>query len=460
MLNRSKFIALLMLVCAWPALAWGQQEMRSSTKGSSTPLPITGSAIDADHNGLDVNIVGGSAGVGGTEYGEDTAHVSGDKVTMAGVVQQAADAALSTDGDRSVLQVDSNGYLKVNIKAGAGSGGTAMTDDAAFTPATTTGTPAFFMFDDVAPDSVNEGDGGIGRMSANRNQYVTIRDAAGNERGLNIDANGALAVGSVPTDPFGANADAASAAGSISAKLRFIASIGIPITGTVTVGSHAVTNAGIFATQPTSVVPGTGATNLGKAEDAAHTTGDTGVAILAKRTDTPATSGGTDGDYVTINSDAAGYVYTVPRSSGSTGAAPPDRASYLAGLASGATGGFLTGIPVADSFANINVSTATTTLLVTGVSGRHVRISSLNLLTAGANNVALISGTGATCGTGTTGMNGGTTAASGWNFAANSGITQGNGLGTINQTNATGDSVCIVTSAATQLSGRLAYAIY
>lgn len=53
----------------------------------------------------------------------------------------------------------------------------------------------------------------------------------------------------VPSDPFGANADAASATGSISAKLRFIASTGIPITGTVTVGSHAVTNAGTFVTQ-------------------------------------------------------------------------------------------------------------------------------------------------------------------------------------------------------------------
>lgn len=45
--------------------------------------------------------------------------------------------------------------------------------------------------------------------------------------GLSVD------VTRVPTDPFGANADAASATGSISAKLRFIASTGIPITGTV-----------------------------------------------------------------------------------------------------------------------------------------------------------------------------------------------------------------------------------
>lgn len=41
---------------------------------------------------------------------------------------------------------------------------------------------------------------------------------------------GDVDVVSVPADPFGANADAASASGSISAKLRFIASTGIAIT--------------------------------------------------------------------------------------------------------------------------------------------------------------------------------------------------------------------------------------
>jgi hypothetical protein len=179
---------------------------------------------------------------------------------------------------------------------------------------------------------------------------------------------------------------------------------------------------------------------------------------------------GTGVQRVTIASDSTGTMIATqataanlnmrPDTSGATGAAPPARAGYIGGLTSGATGGFLTGFAVCDSYANVTVSTATTTLLVTGVSGRHVRICGLSLVTTAANNVALISGTGATCGTGTTGMTGGTTAATGYNFTANSGISQGNGLGTINKTNATGDSVCIVTSAATQLSGRLAYAIY
>lgn len=142
-----------------------------------------------------------------------------------------------------------------------------------------------------------------------------------------------------------------------------------------------------------------------------------------------------------------------------TGAAPPANAILHAGLGSGATGGFLTAMPVCDSFFAINISTATTTLAVTGVSGRHVRICGISLLSAAADNVGIISGTGATCGTGT-GAIVGTTAATGYNFPANGGIAYGSGIGTIMRTVATGDSVCIITGAATQHSGHISYTIY
>jgi hypothetical protein len=151
---------------------------------------------------------------------------------------------------------------------------------------------------------------------------------------------------------------------------------------------------------------------------------------------------------------------TQDASTSATGAAPPAKAGYVGYLGSGATGGFLTGATVGDTYKNINVSTATTTLLVTGVSGRQVRISAMHMITAAANNVALIEGTGATCGTGSAGMAGGTTAATGYNLAANGGIAFGSGLGTVMQTATTGDSVCVVTSANVQLSGGLQYSIY
>ena len=120
---------------------------------------------------------------------------------------------------------------------------------------------AGFVFDDGSPDSVDEGDAGYARMSANRNLYVNIRDNAGNERGLNIDASGNL-----------------------SAKLA--ANSGVDI-GDVDV---------------TSIVPGTAATNLGKAQDSAAGGTDTGVAAMAIRDDEVSTLGA-DGDYVNLVAD-------------------------------------------------------------------------------------------------------------------------------------------------------------
>jgi hypothetical protein len=49
-------------------------------------------------------------------------------------------------------------------------------------------------FDDTTPDSVDEGDGGALRMSANRNLYVNLRDGAGNERAANVNANSRLEI--------------------------------------------------------------------------------------------------------------------------------------------------------------------------------------------------------------------------------------------------------------------------
>ena len=57
-------------------------------------------------------------------------------------------------------------------------------------------------------------------------------------------------------------------------------------------------------------IPCTGATNLGKAEDAAHSSGDVGVMPLAVRNDDIAALGGADGDYAPLQVNAAGALYT------------------------------------------------------------------------------------------------------------------------------------------------------
>lgn len=132
------------------------------------------------------------------------------------------------------------------------------------TDSTGTGIAAVGMigqFDDVSPGTVTENRFGNIRMSVRREMYQQIRDAAGNERGLNISANNNISVDTVTT-----------------------------LTGT------------------TTLTPGTGATNLGKAEDAAHTTADVGVFSLGVRNDTLADTTNANTDYTQISTDIKGRV--------------------------------------------------------------------------------------------------------------------------------------------------------
>ena len=100
--------------------------------------------------------------------------------------------------------------------------------------------------------------------------------------------------------------------------------------------------------------------------------------------------------------------------------------------------------------------------LFAGTSAKKNFICSLNIITATAQNIALVEGTGTVCATNIYGLAGGTTAATGWNFAANGGLTQGNGHGFLmggdNDTNGAAANVCLLLSGAGQVSGALTYA--
>lgn len=50
------------------------------------------------------------------------------------------------------------------------------------------------VFDDTSPTTITENNFGFLRMSSNRNLYGTIRDAAGNERGANVNSSNQLSV--------------------------------------------------------------------------------------------------------------------------------------------------------------------------------------------------------------------------------------------------------------------------
>lgn len=82
----------------------------------------------------------------------------------------------------------------------------------------------------------------------------------------------------------------------------------------------------------TSLTPGTSATNLGKAEDAVHTTGDTGVMILGVRNDSAgSTFVSGNGDYSPIAVNNRGAIYTVDNANAYDVTLSTDTSAYTDG---------------------------------------------------------------------------------------------------------------------------------
>lgn len=164
-------------------------------------------------------------------------------------------------------------------------------------------------------------------LGVRKDSAASLATADGNVTPLQIDSGGALLV--------------SSGGGGVSASISSV----VPGTGATNLGkaedgAHATGHTGVMmlavrtdsaanrsdtdgdyeplqmsagrlwvSSSVTAIVPGTGATNLGKAEDGAHTTADVGVMGLAVRTDTPANRSDTDGDYEPLQI-AAGRLWT------------------------------------------------------------------------------------------------------------------------------------------------------
>lgn len=332
-----------------------------------------------------------------------------------------------TEGNQVLLSTDLAGALRVTGTLSVGG----TTDNSAFTAGSSTGTPAMGFYHSTI-DAVTDGRSAVLAIDAKRNLFTVIRDAAGNARGLNVDASGQIAVTIAAAQTIAvtnAGTFATQAAATLAAEttkvigtVRTLGNVGAvmdgvntaaiapanglltlgiynstepgPTTGqsvgiqldakgrtrgvimdaagntrganvnasnqlsvsvdnTVTVGSHAVTNAGTFAVQAAitaasgsigsgaiasgaiasgaiasgavasgavasgafasgSIAAGAvaaGATSFVKLEDVASADADAGVPAMAVRKATPANTSGTDGDYEMLQM-SAGRLWT------------------------------------------------------------------------------------------------------------------------------------------------------
>lgn len=321
---------------------------------------------------------------GNTQFSEDSAHTSTDKGTEILAVRNDTRGALAgTDQDYSPLQVNASGDLRVDgsavtqpvslatntptLQSGSTTAvtqATAANLNATVVPGNATGSaiPAaampqgisdgtnlqmvrqaastfngsgagvpisgtFGVFDDVSPTAITENNFGALRMSANRNLYGTIRDAAGNERGVNVTASNALTVdGSAVIQPISA------------------ASLPLPSTAATSTKQS-------DGTQKTQVVDGAGnvigatsnaldvniksgaSSGTQYDEDTASTAADKLTMAGVVRKDTAASLVDTDGDRSQLQVDASGRLHV----NGSGVTQPVSLATNTPTLQSGST---------------------------------------------------------------------------------------------------------------------------
>jgi hypothetical protein len=459
------------------AVAATQSGTWNITNVSGTVSLPTGAATAANQDGIikdgsgdttQANVSSGSLHVacqsgcsGGTQYAEDSVHSSGDTVTLAGVVRSDATAALAADGDRTVLQVNSDGHLKVvntnpNLAADNSTLSTAKTPVLAGTVSTSAPTwtngnqsalslqtdgsvrAAVTAFPDNEPFNIAQMNGVAVTMGAGNTGTGVQRVIEATDSQLSAGV--------------GATGDAAATAGStgsVNAKLRLATTQLDAIQTAVQVIDNAISGTGVNVSQINGVTPLMGAGNTGTGshrvtiatdqaalpgmgvyvEDAGETAGGNLAMAGSVRRDTAASSAGTTGDNATINTDASGLLWTRTIDPCSS---------------------------VAKTFLPFSITTATTTEITPSLAGASTNyyVCSLVLVTNATNIVTLVDDDSDGCGSPTSGLSGGTTTA-GWTLAANGGLTFGNGTGSVFKTGGTNRVVCLVTSAATQLSGTM-----
>jgi hypothetical protein len=490
------FVFLILLVILLSAkVAHGQSTaVKGVSKGTTPAGSVTATSADANHTGLDVICVSGCAG----SSGATTPSNAFANPTTAGLAMSFN--AMWNGSSWDLVKGDTTSGLWVNCKAGCAGG--ASTPSNAFANPTTAGLSMSFnmmwngtTWDLVKGDTtnglwVNCKNGCAGGSSTPSDAFANPT-TAGLSQGFTMMWNGSTwdRVKGDTTSGIWVNVKALPA---LAAGSAIIGKVGIDQTtpgttngvqvnaalpaGTNVIG-HVINDSGsttaVTGNVASTVADGANVVLGAKADAKSTATDTTAVTIMQVLKEISAMEQAPASRAVTNAGTFAVQDSTAETNTGTTatnttglnntvstpGSAVPSKAQQISG-----TDGTNAIVPYIDpcqrgakSYAVVNLSTATTSRFAAPAASKKTYICSIVLVAGAADNVNIIEGTGGTCGTATAGVAGGTTAATGFNLSANGGLTMGNGQGAIFATAGTNVDMCLITSAAVQLSGHITY---
>ena len=251
--------------------------------------------------------------------GTDTYLEGTDSAFMIGVVRNDALATLaSLDNEIAPLQVNASGALYIQEGSALTVASHAVTNAGTFVVQEDgAALTALQLIDDIV--------------------YTDDTDthATGTSKGAGIMA------AAVPTDAAVAANDIGMLAMSLDRRLHtdtdITASVNLTVTddGSFTLAANSGIDIGDV--DVLSVIPGTAATNLGKAESSTHTTADVGVLSLAVRDDTPVGLAA-DGEYIPLTTDSVGRLHvTDPNAGAGSPTGPTTDVATSAAVAAGSS---------------------------------------------------------------------------------------------------------------------------
>lgn len=339
----------------------GADGVNDGDVASGNPMPVgVISALPAGTNAIgklaansgvdigDVDVTSVAPGTSASSLGkaEDAAHGSGDVGVMSLAVRTDSPANKSgADGDYEPLQVSAGRLwcsvvVDTALPAGTNAIGKLAANDGvdigdvslnnSFAAVTGGGVESGALRVTIASDStgvvsIDDNGGAItvdGTVAATQSGTWNITNVSGT---VSLPTGASTAAKQPALGTAGsASSDVISVQGIASMTPLLVNATGsgdVPITlageavvlgaGSAAIGKL-VANSGVDIgdVDVTSVTPGTSASNLGKAEDAAHSSGDVGVMALAVRDDALGAASGTDGDYEPLHTNASGALYT------------------------------------------------------------------------------------------------------------------------------------------------------
>lgn len=176
--------------------------MPTVTVAEPVSVDDNGASLTVDAVDLDIrNLVPAQDSVAAVGADAHDAPVAANPIVEAGRASDAVPTAVSADGDvvrawrdrrgaaKAALVDDAgdsvmdggNNAVRVNIVAGAGSGGTAQADESSFVEGTTQLTPVGGVLNDTITSDPTEDQAAAVRITPKRAFHVNLRDASGNE---------------------------------------------------------------------------------------------------------------------------------------------------------------------------------------------------------------------------------------------------------------------------------------